>query len=138
MKKKRYKNKNVDKELAILEGRNWYVGSPHKCGGVIRYLRGNCMFCEKARTRHILYSGELDVYRDRTRKRRNDRIKLTHLTKEEKHIIVEMYKRAREISANTGIPHDVDHIIPLSKGGLHHPSNLQILTRDENKRKAAN
>lgn len=30
----------------------------------------------------------------------------------------------------------VDHIIPLSKGGLHHPDNLQILTRSINSKKA--
>lgn len=29
----------------------------------------------------------------------------------------------------------VDHIIPLSKGGLHHPENLQILTKAANHQK---
>jgi len=37
----------------------------------------------------------------------------------------------------TGIQHHVDHIIPLSKGGLHHPDNLQILTAEENLKKGA-
>ena len=26
----------------------------------------------------------------------------------------------------------VDHIIPLAKGGLHHPRNLRIITAKEN------
>jgi 5-methylcytosine-specific restriction endonuclease McrA len=30
---------------------------------------------------------------------------------------------------------EVDHIIPLAKGGLHHPDNLQILTMTENRKK---
>lgn len=136
-KKARYKNKNIDKERAILEGRNWYVGSMHKCGGVIRYLRGNCVYCERIRGRKLLNEGVTDAYKDRKRKKRNDRIQLTKLTPEERRVIVEVYKRAREMSVNTGIPHEVDHIIPLSRGGLHHPSNLQILTRDENKFKGA-
>ena len=31
--------------------------------------------------------------------------------------------------------YEVDHIIPLAKGGLHHPNNLQILTKSENRKK---
>jgi 5-methylcytosine-specific restriction endonuclease McrA len=33
--------------------------------------------------------------------------------------------------------HEVDHILPLSRGGKHCPSNLQYLTREENMRKGA-
>ena len=28
--------------------------------------------------------------------------------------------------------HHVDHIEPLAKGGMHHPTNLQLLTKSEN------
>tara|TARA_B100001996_G_scaffold85449_1_gene63084 strand:- start:413 stop:709 length:297 start_codon:yes stop_codon:yes gene_type:complete len=35
----------------------------------------------------------------------------------------------------TGIEHEVDHIIPIQKGGLHHQDNLQILTREQNRLK---
>ena len=28
--------------------------------------------------------------------------------------------------------HQVDHIFPLAKGGIHHPWNLQTLTAEEN------
>lgn len=31
---------------------------------------------------------------------------------------------------------EVDHIHPLSKGGLHSPENLQHLTRSENRKKS--
>ncbi len=45
------------------------------------------------------------------------------------------YKEAVKLSEETGIPHEVDHIIPISKGGKHHENNLQILTATENRKK---
>ena len=47
------------------------------------------------------------------------------------------YKQAKLLEQLTGIPHHVDHIHPLSKGGLHVPWNLQVLTAEENIKKHA-
>ena len=44
-------------------------------------------------------------------------------------------KKIRDIYLNCPEGYEVDHIIPLSKGGLHHQDNLQYLTADENRRK---
>lgn len=49
--------------------------------------------------------------------------------------IIKVYKEAKELSIKTGIPHEVDHIVAIANGGLHHENNLQILTRTENRRK---
>lgn len=46
-----------------------------------------------------------------------------------------LYQRAAWLSAETGVPHEVDHIIPLNGekvSGLHVMANLQILTRKAN------
>lgn len=42
----------------------------------------------------------------------------------------------REFYAKRPEGYEVDHIIPLSKGGLHHQDNLQYLTAEENRRKS--
>lgn len=41
----------------------------------------------------------------------------------------------KKIYENCPDGHEVDHIIPLSKGGLHHEDNLQYLTIEENRKK---
>jgi hypothetical protein len=53
-------------------------------------------------------------------------------------IIKSIYAECRKISLETGIPHEVDHIIPIAKGGLHHQDNLQIITMNENRKKGSN
>ena len=49
-----------------------------------------------------------------------------------------IYVMARRVSACTGIRFDVDHIIPLSRGGEHAPLNMQILPARINRRKSNN
>lgn len=56
-----------------------------------------------------------------------------------KSAIEAIYKRAAMLSLITGIPHEVDHIVPLRSkhvNGLHCETNLQILTRAANRKKA--
>lgn len=43
--------------------------------------------------------------------------------------------KIKEIYLNCPPGHEVDHIIPLSRGGLHHEDNLQYLTIRENRKK---
>jgi len=54
------------------------------------------------------------------------------LTREQKLEIKDTYDRAKALTEATGIVHHVDHIMPVSKGGLHVPENLQVLTAREN------
>jgi 5-methylcytosine-specific restriction endonuclease McrA len=57
------------------------------------------------------------------------------LTEAEKDVILELYAEAKRLTEETGIPYEVDHIIPICKGGLHHPDNLQVITQKENRKK---
>ncbi len=45
-------------------------------------------------------------------------------------------KLIREIYDHCPIGYEVDHIVPLSKGGLHHQDNLQYLPGLENRKKS--
>lgn len=51
--------------------------------------------------------------------------------------IAKFYAEAKRLSIETGIPHEVDHIKPISKGGKHHEKNLQVITMTENRSKGA-
>jgi hypothetical protein len=50
--------------------------------------------------------------------------------------ILKIYRKAHLMTLIIGRQYDVDHIIPVSRGGLHHEDNLQILTHAENIRKS--
>jgi 5-methylcytosine-specific restriction endonuclease McrA len=52
-------------------------------------------------------------------------------------LIVLIYEECKRVSIESGIPHEVDHIIPIARGGLHHQDNLQIITAIENRMKGA-
>ena len=54
--------------------------------------------------------------------------------------ILPFYQEAARLTAETGIQHEVDHVIPLAgKGvhGLHVPWNLEVIPRAINRRKSA-
>lgn len=52
-------------------------------------------------------------------------------------LIREFYRKARALTLRTGIEHQVDHVVALANGGLHHQDNLQILTAEANRLKWA-
>jgi ribosomal protein S24E len=54
------------------------------------------------------------------------------LTEQERHELVILEQKRLHLTETTGIMHHLDHIVPLAKGGIHHPINCQVITAEEN------
>jgi len=132
---------------AIEEGKKTYIGSTacKHCGSYEKYVSvSGCAPCLKRKGLEKLNNKELmspyrtkekannKTYRYRAKKYSDAAV----LTQEEHERILTIYKESAKLTEETGILHHVDHIHPISKGGKHHPDNLQILTATENIRKS--
>ena len=126
---------------ALAKGLKTYVGSvPCKhCGSFIKHTSSySCSDCNIKRSKHKLYNKDLmnpyrtkakqnaKTYRYRARKQNATTPDADH------NKILKIYKECEMKTKKTGVVHHVDHIIPLSKGGLHHHKNLQVITAKEN------
>lgn len=81
------------------------------------------------------HPGKRNEYRAAHEARKKNAV--SKLTSQQRTQVAAMYVAARLMTLNTGVRYHVDHIIPLSRGGKHHPRNLQILTAEQNQRKSA-
>jgi len=132
---------------AIEEGKKTYIGSTacKHCGSYEKYVSSyNCAPCAVENGLKKLNDNELmkpyrtkekvnnKTYRYRAKKYSDAVV----LIQEEHERILTIYKECAKLTEETGVPHHVDHIHPISKGGKHHPDNLQILTATENIRKS--
>jgi|11_taG_2_1085331.scaffolds.fasta_scaffold44146_3 hypothetical protein len=70
---------------------------------------------------------------------RNAKIKKASslLSDYEKSLIKHIYDYKYRLQAKVGILFEVDHIVPIKKGGLHHPNNLQVVPKRWNRIKSA-
>ena len=66
------------------------------------------------------------------------RAKIYNTPLEERSLCKSFYDEADRLTKETGVPHEVDHIIPLSRGGSHSPDNIQVITAEENRKKSNN
>ena len=146
----------MKRKEAIEKGLKVYNGCACKvCGSTEKYvINWSCKPCSVKKALPNLYNDEL-MSKYKTKKQQYNKLKNWRKNNPEKvakqyglrnssirpdnanlEKIQEIYKECYRITKETGIPHEVDHIIPVSKGGLHHEDNLQILTRNENRRKS--
>jgi hypothetical protein len=99
---------------------------------------------ERNKDQHLANSKEwyaLNTYRKlATVTAREKRCKQATPIWADKKAIIALYEKAKHMTLETGIQHDVDHIVPLkgkTVSGLHIPANLRVIPSAENKRKAA-
>jgi len=131
------------RDLAIQEGKKTYLAKPcKKCGTEEKYVSSySCVKCAVDNSLHKLFNNEL-MQKYRTKAKKNAKT-YRYRTKKKNQMpddadsskILEFYKEAERLTKETGIMYSVDHIIPISKGGLHHQDNLQVITLSENSRK---
>jgi 5-methylcytosine-specific restriction endonuclease McrA len=74
--------------------------------------------------------------RENRRRARKEGAVPKNQTPEDSAIIASIYSQAQRVSKCLGVTMHVDHILPLSKGGGHQPSNLQVLPKTTNLRKS--
>ena len=63
---------------------------------------------------------------------------VVYMSPETKRKVADVYQIAQEASMTTGYDWQVDHIVPLSKGGLHTLNNLQVVPAAWNRNKKNN
>lgn len=103
-----------------------------------RWWRDNAEYAAERFQRYYMANKEL--YKEATRRRQAAKIQRTPcwLTKDHMLEMRELYSEAARLSEETGIKHEVDHIVPLqgrAVSGLHVPWNMRIVTRHENRTK---
>ena len=59
------------------------------------------------------------------------------LTEEEKRSIAFLHRLRTHMSRMTGELYHVDHVVPLARGGIHHPLNLRVIPAKANIGKGA-
>ena len=72
-------------------------------------------------------SGRASSYTNWSKRRAAKKKALDKLTERDQEIIKQIYAYKLRLQNKLGIEFHVDHIVPLSKGGLHHPLNLQVV-----------
>lgn len=121
-----YREHPLHKEAAKLRTLEWRKNNPEK-------LREHN---KKNSTQHYLENKQTYFFKAELRKERVKRATPEWANLED---IFRVYELCRAISKTTGIPHEVDHAIPLQGKdvcGLHVFQNLQIVPQKHNRQKS--
>ena len=120
-----YKNK----EDAIAQKKVWYEANKEKIKEQkLAYVDTQKSNGERWRDENPGRQG-VNSFNHRTT---GDKVVWNHLLTEEQDALDKIYTR-RDMLNEYNVAYDVDHIVSIEAGGLHTPSNLQIITRMANK-----
>lgn len=127
-----------NKELTKERARQWHLANPEKVS------EKNIKHKNKNKERLLAYNREWFANNKDKRaayqaKRKSVQLQRTPTWDPDAHLIVAKYQLAAMLSQASGIPHHVDHIIPLQGrkvSGLHVFSNLRVIPASENTKKS--
>jgi len=117
--RKAYVKNYIRKNRVIRNAKNkaWRQANPEK-----EFARKQKYRNENPDVMAVLYS---------LRRARKIDAKIT-LTPDEIKALRSLQRKRKMLCEKTGIQHHLDHILPLSYGGIHHPCNIQIITAAKN------
>lgn len=96
-------------------------------------LTSNKVFCSVACIKAYKTRPEVIAYRQALKREAWQRYQARKLQQTPENADIPMMQK---IYQQCPEGYEVDHVIPLSKGGLHHQDNLQYLTVSENRKKS--
>lgn len=121
------KRHEENRDEAIERARNWVKANRERNNKSRRDYRNKniILFREKCaeyrnKARHLRIANQ-------AKRRVSKKTTSILLTESQKKIIKCFYEQAQRLKNKLGINFHVDHIVPISKGGLHEPTNLQVL-----------
>lgn len=112
-----------NRDVANANKRAWYAAQPREDQLAQRrahYVANSAKYKQLALERYVKKMRAMPAWADRD-------------------AIESFYEEARRLTAETGIQHAVDHIVPLqgkTVSGLHVENNLRVITQTENLRKS--
>ena len=97
--------------------------------------KGRKKHLEKVKKFYKTDKGKVNSLKQGAKRRAIKKKASAKLTFTEEQLIKQYYNYSVRLKNKLGIEFHVDHIVPLSIGGLHHPSNLQVVPARWNLRK---
>jgi hypothetical protein len=154
---RKYREENRDKHLAAVK--RYYRANAERVKSAQAARRNRDLEASRAKERatyqerrsyhQAYYAANKEAFRERSR-RMSPAQKAAHLAARRARVkrampswadpkqIAEVYKKAKQLQLETGVPHDVDHIVPIKGAdvcGLHVAWNLRPLPARENRSK---
>jgi len=127
-----------NKELTKERARAWALSNPKKKKESVDKWRNNNIEQHNATNRNWNKNNK-PIKASLECKRRAAQLQRTPKWDPDAHLIVAKYQLAAMLTQASGIPHHVDHIIPLqgkNVSGLHTFSNLRVIPGTENVKKS--
>lgn len=125
---RKYYANNQDK--AIVVAAKWRSENPERVkDGCKKYRTENS---EKISIRRSSLKGRANRRKYESKRRAIKIGNEINWTNEDKERVNRLFQEAAQLEKLTGIKFHVDHVVPLSRGGPHHPDNLQVVTAKYN------